>query len=76
MTDHSPTGMTDRLVLMLNQIATFFASQPGSDQAERVAQHLRDYWDPRMRAGLAQHLSETGGAGLSPLALRAAQSLG
>lgn len=71
MTDHSPS---DRLVHMLNQIATFFASQPGADQAERVAQHLRDYWDPRMREGLARHLA-AGGAGLSPLARRAAELL-
>jgi formate dehydrogenase subunit delta len=37
---------------MANQIATFFASQPGQDQAERVAAHLRDYWGPEMRADL------------------------
>jgi formate dehydrogenase subunit delta len=42
-----------KLVRMANQIATFFASQPGHDQAERVACHLRDFWDPAMRARLA-----------------------
>ncbi|MFW5641431.1 MAG: formate dehydrogenase subunit delta [Roseicyclus sp.] len=37
---------------MANQIAAFFASQPGQDQAERVAAHLRDYWGPEMREDL------------------------
>jgi formate dehydrogenase subunit delta len=41
-----------KLVRMANQIATFFASQPGDDQAERVAAHLRDFWGPEMRADL------------------------
>ncbi len=39
----------EKLVRMANQIATFFASQPGSDQAERVAAHLKDFWGPEMR---------------------------
>jgi hypothetical protein len=30
----------EKLVRMANQIATFFSSQPGTDQAERVAAHL------------------------------------
>ncbi len=46
------TSHKSKLVRMANQIATFFASQPGQDQAERVAAHLRDYWGPEMRADL------------------------
>lgn len=42
----------DKLIRMANQIAVFFRSQPGVDQAERVAAHLRDYWGPEMRADL------------------------
>jgi formate dehydrogenase subunit delta len=57
----------DKLVRMANQIAVFFASQPGSDQADRVAQHLRDYWDPRMRAELAALVADPA-SGLSDLA--------
>jgi formate dehydrogenase subunit delta len=57
----------DKLVHMANQIATFFATQPGDDRADRVAQHLRDYWDPRMRTQIAK-LAEDGESGLSPLA--------
>ncbi|MCB2109636.1 MAG: formate dehydrogenase subunit delta [Defluviimonas sp.] len=39
----------EKLLYMAKQIATFFASQPGADQADCVAQHIRDFWEPRMR---------------------------
>ena len=45
----------DKLSRMANQIATFFRSQPGQDQAERVAGHLKDFWGPEMRAELKAH---------------------
>ena len=64
----------DKLVRMANQIATFFRSQPGTDQADRVAQHLRDFWDPRMRAAIRAHLA-AGGEGLDDLARAAVQKL-
>ena len=60
----------EKLVHMANQIATFFRSQPGTDQADRVAQHLRDYWDPRMRAEIAQ-IAQRPESGLSALAREA-----
>lgn len=65
----------EKLVRMANQIATFFASQPGDDQADRVAQHLRDYWDPRMRDRIAR-LAGDPASGLSPLAREGAAKLG
>jgi formate dehydrogenase subunit delta len=64
----------EKLVHMANQIATFFESQPGTDQADRVAQHLSDYWDPRMRAQILA-LAERGESGLSPLAREAVARL-
>ena len=64
----------DKLVRMANQIATFFRSQPGTDRADRVAQHLRDFWDPRMRAAIRAHLA-AGGEGLDDLARAAVQRL-
>ena len=42
----------DKLIRMANQIASFFNTQPGRDQAERVAAHLKDFWGPEMRAAL------------------------
>lgn len=65
----------EKLVHMANQIATFFLSQPGDDQADRVAQHLRDYWDPRMRAQIIQ-IAESAESGLLPLAKEAVSRLG
>jgi formate dehydrogenase subunit delta len=65
----------EKLVHMANQIATFFASQPGTDQADRVAQHLRDYWDPRMRAQIAE-IADSPESGLSPLAKEAVAQFG
>lgn len=60
----------EKMVMMANQIATFFSTQPGKDQAQRVADHLNDFWEPRMRQQLAAHI-EKGGEGLAPLVLSA-----
>jgi formate dehydrogenase subunit delta len=60
----------DRLVKMANQIATFFATQPGDEAARATAEHIRAFWDPRMRAGIAEHAA-AGGEGLAPVALAA-----
>ena len=56
------------LVTMANQIAEFFRSS-NPDRAEAVAataQHLRSFWDPRMRREIIAHYRE-GGAGLDPV---------
>lgn len=63
----------EKMVMMANQIATFFDSQPG-DSVDRIAAHLKDYWEPRMRAQLLTYL-ETGGGGLKPSVLAAAERL-
>lgn len=58
----------ERLVAMANDIAAFFASEPDPQAAaEQVANHLRRFWEPRMRQAIRRHL-ETGGTGLSALA--------
>lgn len=59
----------DKMVRMANQIATFFDSQPG-DRAALVAAHINDFWEPRMRRKLFDHVA-AGGEGLSPLMLEA-----
>ncbi|WP_306004763.1 formate dehydrogenase subunit delta [Aquicoccus porphyridii] len=64
----------EKMVHMANQIATFFKSQPGEDQAERVAGHLRDFWEPRMRDQLKAHVAK-GGDGLDDLVIKAAQQV-
>ena len=64
----------DKLVHMANQIALFFASQPREDQVERVAGHLRDFWDPSMRTQLLE-IVEAGHPALTPAVAAAAGRL-
>ena len=64
----------EKMVLMANQIATFFKTQPGEDQAQRVADHLNDFWEPRMRRQLFE-LLDNGGDGFRPLVLEAATQI-
>jgi formate dehydrogenase subunit delta len=60
----------DKLVYMANQIGKFFAGK-GEDQAVAgIANHLRKYWDPRMRSTIVDHL-DRGGQGLEPLVRQA-----
>jgi formate dehydrogenase subunit delta len=61
------------LVRMTNQIADFFSAYPETEAIAGIAKHIRDFWDPRMRAKLKQHIA-TGGTGLTPLALAAARA--
>lgn len=63
-----------RLVYMANQIADFFKSYPEEEAIAGVENHLRQFWDPRMRAQLMKHL-EAGGAGLGPISLAASRLL-
>lgn len=63
----------EKMVTMANQIAAFFDTQPG-DAPERIAAHLKDYWEPRMREQLKSYVAQ-GGAGLRPSVRQAAQSL-
>ncbi len=64
---------SETLVRMANQIADFFRIQPEGDAVAGTADHIRRFWDPRMRAKMSQHLAHTGGTGLHPIALQAVQ---
>lgn len=64
---------SDNLIRMANRIGDFFEAQPDRDQAlEGVANHIRMFWEPRMRQQLLVTLDE-GGHGLSEIVLRAVQ---
>lgn len=67
------TTSPDRLVYMANQIGRFFLSQ-GGDVAANTADHIRSFWDPRMRAAILAHLA-AGGSGLDAPARQAVESL-
>lgn len=53
----------DKLVHMANQIAAFFAAQGAEAAVAGVEDHLRRFWDPRMRRQILEHLRD-GGEGL------------
>ncbi|MBL3672481.1 formate dehydrogenase subunit delta [Paracoccus aerius] len=63
----------EKMVTMANQIATFFDTQPGH-APDKIAAHLKDYWEPRMREQLKSYIA-AGGAGLRPSVQEAALSL-
>lgn len=55
---------TERLVTMANQIGAFFASQGDREEAvNAIADHLRRFWEPRMRLAIIRYVAG-GGAGL------------
>lgn len=64
----------ERLIVMANQIADFFSPYPGPRRAEGIRNHLRTYWDPRMRQDLIDHIA-AGGDGVSPSIIEGAQLL-
>jgi len=64
----------EKLVRMANQIGQYFASQRHQDPVAAIADHLRKFWDPRMRDAILAHL-DSGGAGLDPLVLQAVKAL-
>jgi len=65
----------EKLVYMANQIADFFAAQGEEAAVAGTADHIKRFWDPRMRSRMSAHLDATGGKGLEPIALKAVQGL-
>ncbi|MEQ5778565.1 formate dehydrogenase subunit delta [Thalassospira sp. NFXS8] len=64
----------EKLVYMANQIATFFKSQPAETAVPGIAGHISDFWEPRMRTALFDHIAQ-GGNGLDPLVIEAAPAI-
>lgn len=60
----------EKMVHMANQIATFFKTQPGDDAPRKVAMHIADFWEPRMREQLRAYV-ERNGAGLDDIVVQA-----
>jgi formate dehydrogenase subunit delta len=65
---------TPSYVRLANDIAVQFTHRPIDEASRAVATHMRTFWEPRMRTALLEHLA-AGGAGLDPIALRAAELL-
>jgi formate dehydrogenase subunit delta len=63
----------EHLIRMANQIGTFFASQPDRAEAlEGIANHIRKFWEPRMRREFLT-LLDAGGEGVSAIVREALQ---
>ncbi len=60
-----------RLTYMANQIARNLAFQSEAEAIETTAQHIRDFWDPRMKAALLAGDR----TGLDPIAAAALERL-
>jgi formate dehydrogenase subunit delta len=55
----------EHLVEMANQIGRYYEAYPNRAEAlASAAQHIRRYWDPRMRAEFLRHLDGPGSEGL------------
>ena len=60
------------LIKMANDIGAFFEAEPDRSMAEKgIADHLKNFWEKRMRRQILSHVQEQDGAGLSPLVLEA-----
>ena len=55
----------DRLIYMANQIGKFFQSQGHDKAVPGIADHIRKFWDPRMRKAIFAHM-DSGGSGARP----------
>ena len=53
----------DKLIYMANQIARSFQSRTYDEAVAATAEHISNFWEPRMRLAIIAHL-EAGGAGL------------
>jgi formate dehydrogenase subunit delta len=65
----------EKLVYMANQIGTFFEAQDRETAAAKIAEHIKKFWDPRMRKAIIAHVDAGGGAGLDPAARQAVETL-
>jgi formate dehydrogenase subunit delta len=61
-------------VRLANDIAVQFHHRPPDEAAAAVANHIRMFWDPRMRTELVRR-AETDTADLDPLVLEAVKIL-
>ena len=56
----------DKLAYMANQIGKFFAHRPHEKAVAEIADHIRKFWDPRMRRAILDALAAESPAGGGP----------
>jgi formate dehydrogenase subunit delta len=65
----------DKLAYMANQIGRFFQSQKQDTAIAAIEDHLRKFWDPRMRKALLAQLA-AGSIELDPAVRQAVENMG
>jgi formate dehydrogenase subunit delta len=73
MSTHSKST-PEKLVYMANQIGMFFKTQDTDTASAKIAEHIRKFWDPRMRKAILDYV-DAGGEGLDPAARQAVDGL-
>lgn len=62
----------DILIRMVNQMGSFFEAMPDREEAlHDLAQHVKKFWEPRMRRELLAHLDTAGMDALNPTSAEA-----
>lgn len=65
----------NHLVKMANDISHFFQSDPDpASSVQGMVDHLRRFWEPRMRKAIVKHY-QAGGEGLTDLAKEAVKRI-
>jgi formate dehydrogenase subunit delta len=65
---------SEHLIRMANQIGVFFESMPDRQEAlEGIANHLKKFWEPRMRAAFLE-LLDTDATRIKPIVREAMQT--
>ena len=60
------------LIHMVNQIGGFFEAMPDREEALLgIADHLHNFWEPRMRSQLLDYVDAENGKDLKPIVLSA-----
>ncbi len=64
------------LIKQANQIGDFFGAWPDQDQARsEIANHLKRFWDPRMRREISDYVQTQAGVGLAQIVIEAIKEL-
>lgn len=67
-------GSNATLIRMANDIGNFFRAQGEEKAIAGIADHIKKFWEPRMKAGIFKHV-EAGGEGLNPTVILALKKL-
>ena len=60
----------EHLVTMANQIGAFFETEAErGEAADAIANHLKKFWDPRMRRQIVAYVEQNNGLGLNDAVL-------